>query len=134
MLYLIFDVVLRFFTVFIKDAVQVDCLKQIASSYCCSYFLLDFVGSIPFEAVFDIEGTLAMQVVVLWRIVRMLNMLGSPRHFELVYKAHLKRAISSSKLLSLYKVLTATLLVLHLSSSILVGLSNVSDVDTWYEK
>lgn len=134
MLYLVFDVVLRFFTVYTKDNVQVDSLRQIASSYCCSYLFLDFLGSIPFEVIVDIEGTLLMQAIILCRIVRMLNILASPRHFEQVYKSHLKRAISSSKLLSLYEVMTATLLVLHISSCVLVGLSNMSDVDTWYEK
>ena len=134
MLYLVFDMVLRFFTVYTQDSVQVDCLRQIAWSYFCSYLFLDFLGSIPFEAIFDIEGTLAMQAIVLCRIVRMLNILSSPRHFEQVYKSHLKRMITSSKLLSLYEVLTATLLVLHMSSCVLVSLSNISDVDTWYEK
>ena len=134
MLYLVFDLVLRFFTVYTKDSIQVDCLKEIASSYFCSYFFLDLLGSLPFEAVVDIKGSLFMQAFVFCRIVRMLNILASPRHFEQVYSSHLKRVISSSKLLSLYEALTATLLVLHLSSCVLVGLSNISDVNTWYEK
>jgi hypothetical protein len=134
LLYLVFDVVLRFFTVFTKEGVLVDCLKQIASSYSCSYLFLDFLGSMPFEVFLDIEETFLMQLIVLCRIVRMVNVLVSNRHFAQVYSSHLKRAITSSKLLSLYEVLTATLLVLHISSCVLVGLSNISDVDTWYEK
>ena len=71
--YLSMDVCARFFTVVRQDGLVVDSLRALASRYIRSYFLLDLLGSLPFEYFVDIPQQTAQNVLLMVRVCRVFS-------------------------------------------------------------
>jgi hypothetical protein len=123
--YLTADVILRFVIVNFKDGAHIDCLKQMAKSYLKSYFLLDLVGSLPFEFIFTINDHFVLRLLMLARVARMYFSVVSPAKDGEFVSWQIKSSLRNVKLIKVLEALFLTCLILHLSACSLTFLSTL---------
>ena len=84
------DILLNFFTAYIDDSILITDRKQIAKKYCCSWFLLDFISTFPFQPVFELftgEENDSMKFLRLGRALRLVRLVKI-RYDRLLSIAH----------------------------------------------
>jgi len=125
--YLTADVILRFVIVNYKDGEHIDCLKQMAQSYLKSYFLLDLIGSLPFEFIFTIRNHFVLRLLMLTRVVRMYCSIVSAEKDGEFVSWRIKTSFRNVKLIKMFETLFLTCLTLHLSACSLIFLSTLGE-------
>ncbi len=135
LIFLSLGMVLRLFTVDLVDGKPIEGIYQIVTRYIKSFFFFDFIGSMPFEYIFDIRSELLISAIFLARLARVSLAVFSERKLGKYFQTKMKSIIRSSKMMKVLETLFFTLLILHISSCILLVLSReVPQSSTWLSK
>jgi hypothetical protein len=132
--YLTVDVCSRFFTAVRDEGLLVDSLGALASRYVSSFFLLDALGSLPFEYFVDIRDRRIMSALLATRMCRIFSTVFSKKAWGNFFRARLKSMITSSKMMKVLETLFFTLLIMHSSSCFFLVLGSTGQASTWLSK
>ena len=132
--YLTADLCMRFFTVVRQDGELIEGLSELARRYVCSYFLLDVLGSLPFEYFTDIRDRAALNALFAVRLCRIFSTVFSKKCWGNFFRSRLKSMITSSKMMKVLETLSLTLTAIHLSTCILLFLTRFVSPVNWLTK